>query len=223
MRPESKGFPDLTVPVRRRCAPIAPMSALGSEGSPQSGRSPALAQTSVDDQGDSRVVAEALVQLAAELGAIAANHDEPTTQRGPRSRGAALMAPIRAGRRPVDGADMSFVDPVSIAFLAIVRVVTRCRRQGLQLGQGVHQPLPENLHSLPRNLRDLWTAAQPQALEMLRPAVSERIVHRIQPGSDRTHAPYHFPRGQVAETALTRHSPSTHFIISSMPRAWKCD
>jgi len=177
MRPESKGVPDLTVPVRCRRAPIAPMSALGSEGSHPSGRSPALAQTSVDDQGDSRVVAEALVQLAAELGTIAANHDEPTTQRGPRSRGAALMAPIRAGRRPVDGADMSLVDPVSIAFLAIVRVVTRRRRRGPQLGQGVHQPLPENLQSLPRSLRDLWTAAQPQALEMLRPAVSERIVH----------------------------------------------
>jgi hypothetical protein len=182
MRPESKGFPDLTVPIRRRRAPIAPMSALGGAGSPWSGRSPALAQTSVDDQGDPRVVAEALVQLAAELGAIAADHDKPTTQPGPCRRGATLMAPIRAGRRPVDGADMSFVGPVSIAFLAIMRMVTRCRRQGLQLGQGVHQPLPENLQSLPRNLRDLQTAAQPQALEMLRPAVSKRIVHRDSTG-----------------------------------------
>ena len=223
MRPESKGFPDLTVPVRRRRAPIAPMSALGSEGSPQSGRSPALAQTSVDDQGDSRVVAEALVQLAAELGTIAANHDEPTTQRGPRSRGAALMAPIRAGRRPVDGADMSFVDPVSIAFLAIVRVVTRRRRRGLQLGQGVHQPLPRISSRFRGAFETSGRLRSRRRSRCFDQPCRNGLSIWIQPGSDRTRAPYHFPHGQVAETALTRHSPPTHFIISSTPRAWKCD
>jgi hypothetical protein len=105
------------------------MPALGSEGSAEDGRSPALAQTSVDDHGDARVVAKALVELLAEPRAIAVDHDEPPTRSGPRCRGVALVAVIRTGRRPGNGADRSIVNPVEIAFLAIVRVVTRCRRQ----------------------------------------------------------------------------------------------
>jgi hypothetical protein len=200
MRPEPEGVPDLAVPVRCCRAPVTPMSALGSEGRAQDGRSPPLASPSVDDHGDARVVAEALVELLAEPGTLAADHDEPTTQPGPRCRGVALMAAIGTGRRPGDGADTSGVDPVSIAVLAIVRVVTRGRRQGSQLGQGVHQPLRKFLQSRPKNLPVLSEAGQTQASEKVRPAVSKRIVHRDSPGTARALPeavrPYHFPQGR---------------------------
>jgi hypothetical protein len=181
MRPKPESFPDLTVPVRRRRTPVAHVSALGFDGSPRSGSASALVPPSIDEHGDSLVVAEALVQLLAELGASAADHDEPPTQPPPFGPGA-LMAAIRAGGRPGDGADVGVVDPVSIAFLAIVRVVPYGRGLGSQCGQVVHQLVPAKLRTLPKKLRGLQTAGQLQTLKIPRPTVPERIVHRIHLG-----------------------------------------
>ncbi len=181
VRAEPEGLPHLAVPARRRRAPIAPAAALRSHGGPRRGRPPPLELTPVEDHGDSRVVAEALGQLLAELRAIAADHHEPRTQPGPR-RPCALMAPVRAGSRPRNGAHASPVSPLSIALLAIVRVVAGARRDGQELGQGSRQSPPRSLQTLPEHLPAPQEAARAQALELLRPLVPEPIVHQESPG-----------------------------------------
>jgi hypothetical protein len=222
MRPEPEGLPHLAVPARHRRAPIAPAAALRSEGRPRRGRAPPLESAPVEDHGDARVVAEALGQLLAELRALAADHDEPRTQPGAR-RPCALMSPVRAGSRPRHGAHPPLVNPLSIALLAIVRVVAGGRRDGQELGQGIRQSPPWTPQALPEHFPAPPEAAQAQALELLRPLVPEPLVHQESPGPAhggahsraRSREPVPLRRAGSSGRAPARGSPSTslHHLI----------
>ena len=109
---------------------------------------------------------------------------------------------------------MSFVDPVSIAFLAVVRVVTHRRRQGSSSVKESTSRFERISVASEEPSRPLDGCAA-QALEMLRPAVSERIVHLDSTGGLTGPCAVPLPHRQVAETALTRHSHanSLHHLI----------
>ena len=79
-----------------------------------------------------------------------------------------------AGRGPGGGTRMALMDPSSITFLAIVVVAGGRRRDGLLLGRGFRETLPQHV-PVP------WEAAEPQTPEADRPATPEWIVHEESP------------------------------------------
>ena len=149
MRPEAEVRPNGTVLVCLRRAPISPSPPLDRHGSLLRARHTPLGLTSVEDHGDSLIAPEALAQLPAEFRAIAADHDEPSAQPRP-DYPCALMALPSAGRGPGKGTRTALVDPSSIAFLAIVVVVSWRRRSGPPPGRGFRETLPEHV-PIPRD------------------------------------------------------------------------
>jgi hypothetical protein len=79
---------------------------------------------------------------ARQLRPTAAGPDEPSTQPLPACLYAMAAVPS-AGKGPGKGARMPFVDPLLIAFLAIVVVVSGTRRSWPRPGPGFRKTLPE--------------------------------------------------------------------------------
>jgi hypothetical protein len=172
IRSESEVCPNGTVRVCLRHASISPSPPLDRHRSLLHARHTSLSLTSVEDHGDSWIALEALVQLPAELRAIASDHYEPSTQ--PRDCGWTLMARSSAGRGPGGGTRLALVNPSSITFLAIVIVARWRRRYRFLLGRGFRETLPQHV-PVPGE------AAEPQTPESDRPATSEWVMHEDSP------------------------------------------
>jgi hypothetical protein len=173
MRLEAEVRPDGTVLGTWRRPPISRLPPLDRYGSLLRAPPAPLGLTSVEDHGDARIGPKALAQLPAEFRAIAADDDEPSAQSLPHSP-CALMTLPGAGRGPGGGTRMALMDPSLITVLAIVVVAGGRRRDGLLLGRGFRETLPQHV-PIPRD------AAEPQPPETDRPATPEWVVHDDSP------------------------------------------
>jgi hypothetical protein len=190
MRLEAEVRPDGTVLGGLRRPPISRLPPLDRYGSLLRAPPAPLGLTSVEDHGDARIGPKALAQLPAEFRAIAADDNEPSAQSLPDCP-CALMTLPGAGRGPGGGTRMALMDPSSITVLAIVVVAGGRRRDGLLLGRGFRETLPQHV-PVPGD------AAEPQPPEADRPATPEWIAHEesprlVQGGSGPTGSPSSHP------------------------------
>src|SRR6185436_14884797 len=187
---EAEVRPDRTVLGGLRRPPLSRLPPLDRHGSLLRAPPTPLGLTSVEDHSDPLIGPKALTQLPAEFRAIAADDDEPSAQSLPGCP-CALMTLPGAGRGPGGGTRMALMDPSSITVLAIVVVVGGRRRDGLLLGRGFRETLPQDV-PVPGD------AAEPQPPEADRPATPEWIVHEdsprlVQGGSGPTGSPSSHP------------------------------